>query len=198
MSSIFIQKCVAKCFRMRVVFLGYLYTQVAYLKCWFWGIDIGKGCKFVGPILIYKEPGSTIKIGNKCRFSSLSYTNFRGLNHRVILQTGSKHASIYIGDNCGFSGTSIVCNNSITIEDNCAFGANVSIGDRDGHRDRYATEDKEIFIRHDTWLGMNVTVLKGVTIGANSVIGANSLVTKDIPDNVVSAGIPAKVLKIKQ
>lgn len=42
---------------------------------------------------------------------------------------------------------------------------------------------------------MNVTVLKGVSIGANSVVGANSLVTKDIPNNVIAAGIPAKVIK---
>lgn len=44
---------------------------------------------------------------------------------------------------------------------------------------------------------MNVTVLKGVSIGSNCVVGANSLVTKDIPNNVVAAGSPAKVLKIR-
>lgn len=188
----------AKLFRIRVSIIRYLYTIVTYFKCWFWEVKIGNKCKFVGPILIYKEPGSIIKIGNNCRFSSSIYTNFRGLNHICILQTGKKNAQIIIGDNCGFSGTSIVCNNSVIIGNNCAFGANVSIGDRDGHKDRYATEDKMIRIGQNTWLGMNVTVLKGVTIGSNCVIGANSLVTRDIPDNTIAAGSPAKVLKIKQ
>lgn len=191
------QRCIAKLFRIRISLIRFYFTKVAYIKCWFWGVNIDKGCKFVGPILIYKEPGSIIKIGKNCRFGSYNYTNFRGLNHKVIIQTGCKDASIFIGDNCGFSGTSLVCNKSIVIENNCAFGANVNIGDRDGHKDRYATEDKEVFIGHDTWLGMNVTVLKGVSIGSNCVVGANSLVTKDIPNNVVAAGSPAKVLKIR-
>lgn len=191
----FTQRLIAKLFRIRTTLLIYIYTKIAYLKCWIWGVDIGKGCRFVGPILIYKEPGSTIKIGKNCKFNSSCYTNFRGINHKVIIQTGRKDASIFIGDNCGFSGTSIACNNSIVIENNCAIGANVNIADNDGHHERYATEDKEIFIGHDTWLGMNVTILKGVSIGSNSVIGANSLVTKDIPNNVVAAGLPAKVIK---
>lgn len=192
------QRIIAKLFRIRTTILTYLYTFIAYVKCWLWGVEIGKGCKFIGPILIYKEPGSIIKIGNNCRFTSLSYANFRGINHRFIIQTGCKEASILIGDDCGFSGTSIVCNNSVIIENNCVLGANVSIGDRDGHKDRYATENKKIHIGCNTWLGMNVTVLKGVSIGSNSVIGANSLVTKNIPDNVIAAGSPAKVLKVKQ
>lgn len=194
----FKQRLVAKLYRSRTSLFRLISTCIAYIKCWIWGIKIGKGCTFIGPILFYKEPGSTISIGNNCRFSSSSYTNFRGINHPCIIQTGTKSACITIGNNCGFSGTSIVCNNSVTIEDNCDFGANVSIGDRDDHRNRYATEDKEIHICHDSWLGMNVTVLKGVTIGANSVIGANSLVTKDIPDNVVAVGSPAKVIKQKK
>lgn len=192
------EKIVVKLFRIRVLIIKILSTLIAYVKCWFWGVKIGKECNFVGSILIYKEPGSTIKIGENCRFSSSSYTNFRGLNHKCILQTGQRNASIIIGDNCGFSGTSIVCNSSVLIGNNCVFGANVNIGDRDGHRDRYATKDKMVCIGQNTWLGMNVTVLKGVSIGMNCVIGANSLVTKDIPDNVVAAGNPAKILKYKQ
>ena len=197
-NTMFKQRLVAKLYRSRTSLFRTISTCIAYIKCWIWGIKIGKGCTFIGPVLFYKEPGSTIKIGNNCRFSSSSYTNFRGINHPCIIQTGTKSASITIGDECCFSGISIVCNNSITIEDNCAFGANASIGDRDGHRKRYATEDKKIHIGHDTWLGMNVTVLKGVTIGSNCVVGANSLVTKDIPDNVVAVGSPAKVIKQKK
>jgi maltose O-acetyltransferase len=45
------------------------------------------------------------------------------------------------------------------------------------------------------WLGVNVTVLKGVTIGENSIIGANSLVVKSIPANCVAAGNPCRVIR---
>jgi acetyltransferase-like isoleucine patch superfamily enzyme len=53
----------------------------------------------------------------------------------------------------------------------------------------------KVYIKENCWLGNNVTILPGVTIGRNAVIGSNSVVTKDIPQNCVAAGIPAKVLK---
>ena len=52
-----------------------------------------------------------------------------------------------------------------------------------------------IHIEENCWLGANVTVLPGVTIGENSVIGAGSVVTHDIPANVVAVGVPCKVLR---
>ena len=55
--------------------------------------------------------------------------------------------------------------------------------------------DKPITIEENVWLGANVTVLPGVTIGKNSVIGAGSIVTKDIPENVIAVGNPCKVLR---
>lgn len=55
--------------------------------------------------------------------------------------------------------------------------------------------DKPITIGENVWLGANVTVLPGVVIGKNSVIGAGSAVTKDIPENVVAVGNPCKVVR---
>jgi len=55
--------------------------------------------------------------------------------------------------------------------------------------------DKPITIEENVWLGANVTVLPGVTIGKNSVVGAGSIVTKDIPENVIAVGNPCKVLR---
>ena len=54
---------------------------------------------------------------------------------------------------------------------------------------------KRIVIGEDCWLGGNVIVLPGVTIGKGSTIGAGSVVTKDVPDYCVAAGNPARVLK---
>ena len=55
-----------------------------------------------------------------------------------------------------------------------------------------------MIIEDNVWIGVNTTILKGVTIGENSIIGANSLVVKDIPPNVIAGGNPCKVLKAKQ
>ena len=54
---------------------------------------------------------------------------------------------------------------------------------------------KPVTIGNDVWLGGNVTVLPGVTIGNNVVVAAGAVVTKDIPDNCVVAGVPAKIVK---
>ena len=54
---------------------------------------------------------------------------------------------------------------------------------------------KQVLIKEGCWIGANVIILPGVTIGKNSVIGAGSIVTKSIEDNVVAAGNPARVIK---
>jgi len=53
---------------------------------------------------------------------------------------------------------------------------------------------KDVNIGDNVWLGINVIVLKGVTIGEHTIIGANSVVTRDIPANVIAAGNPCKIL----
>ena len=85
---------------------------------------------------------------------------------------------------------------SIIIGNNVRCGANSYITDTDGHSDDYrAGKDRPVVIEDNVWLGMNVVVLKGVHIGKNSLIGANSVVTKDIPANVIAVGNPCKVIK---
>jgi maltose O-acetyltransferase len=62
-------------------------------------------------------------------------------------------------------------------------------------RDNGAVASSEIHIQKNVFIGDHVTILKGVTIGENSVIGNHSVVTKSIPANVIAAGNPAKVIK---
>ncbi len=57
--------------------------------------------------------------------------------------------------------------------------------------------DQEVVIEEDVWCGVNVTILKGVTIGRGAIIAAGSVVTKDIPPYSIAAGIPAKPLKMR-
>ena len=63
-----------------------------------------------------------------------------------------------------------------------------------GRRDHLA-QGTEIKIGDDVWIGGNVTILPGVTIGNNVVVGAGAVVTKDIPDNTLAVGVPARVVR---
>jgi acetyltransferase-like isoleucine patch superfamily enzyme len=57
------------------------------------------------------------------------------------------------------------------------------------------TEARPVVVGEGTWLGINVVVLPGVTIGKGCIVGANSVVTKDLPDYSVAAGAPARILR---
>jgi maltose O-acetyltransferase len=97
-------------------------------------------------------------------------------------------------------GTSISALSRVTIGRNCLIGTYVNITDNNFHhvepeRRLETPPSAPVVIAENVWLGTRVIVLPGVTIGANSVIGAGSVVTRSIPANVVAAGVPAKVIK---
>ena len=182
-------------FRVNNIIFSQICSFYCKLKMRLQGIIYGKSILFRGNALFMKYPGTNIIIGNNCTFNSGSRYNFRGLNHKCILQTTPK-GNIKIGNNCQFSGVSIVSSLRIEIGDNLLCGANVMIADRNGHEDEYPQFKPEpVVIGNHVWLGMNCVVMKGVTIGDNVIIGANSVVTKDIPSNTIAAGIPCKVIK---
>jgi acetyltransferase-like isoleucine patch superfamily enzyme len=62
-------------------------------------------------------------------------------------------------------------------------------------KDRQTLTAGRIHIKKNAWIGANATILKGVTIGENSVVAAGSVVSKDVPDNVIVGGTPAKIIK---
>lgn len=159
------------------------------------GIKLGKGCQFFGLPHLRRYPFSTIQIGDNCTLRSDHSSNLIGVNHKCIISTHQREAKIKIGDNCGFSGTSIGAAIEITIGNNVFIGANGIITDFDWHTERSKTYPQPIVIHDNVWVGVNCTVLKGVTIGENSIIGAHSLVVKDIPANVIAGGVPCKVIK---
>lgn len=86
----------------------------------------------------------------------------------------------------------------ITIEDNVLIGPRALLLTVNHILDpskRRGLTTGEIIIKKNAWIGAGATVLAGVTIGENSVVAANSTVTKDIPDNVIVAGTPARIIK---
>jgi acetyltransferase-like isoleucine patch superfamily enzyme len=159
------------------------------------GIKFESGNEFYGIPKVVRTPFSSIKIGKNNRFRSDASSNLIGINHKCILSTHSRGAIIQIGDNCGFSGVSIGASEKIIIGNSVLFGANSVITDFDWHSDRYDSGSRPIIIHDNVWIGLNTVILKGVEIGENSIVGANSLVIKSIPANVIAGGNPCKVLK---
>lgn len=175
---------------------SFLWSIANLPSAWWWGVKMGRGCSFRGKIRWNLLPDTQIKVGNHCTFNSSHSSNLIGVYTPCIFSTLKSGAHIIIGDDCGFSGTVIGCAKSITLGEKVRCGANTMITDTDWHTDDTRTgENKEIVIGDNVWLGYGVKVLKGVRIGENTLIGACSVVTKDIPANVVAAGNPCKVIK---
>jgi len=116
----------------------------------------------------------------------------------VEIQKGAK-----IGRNCKISSHTFICE-GVHIEDNCFIGHNVTfINDkypRSVNKDgELQTEEDwvciQTFVRKGASVGSSATILCGVTIGENAIVGAGSVVTKDVPPNTVVAGNPARVLR---
>ena len=85
---------------------------------------------------------------------------------------------------------------TITIEDDAQIAANVQLisNNHDIH-DRKILVCKPVILKHNCWIGAGASILPGVTIGENAIVGAGSVVTKDVEANTVVAGNPAKVIK---
>lgn len=172
-------------------------SALCRIKARIWGIEIGDNCRFYGFSVFRTLPNSSVKIGHGCIFNSSHSSNLIGIYTPCMISTIKRGASVVIGNNCGLSGTVIASASRITIGDNVKCGANTLITDSDWHNDDdRAGKDAPVSIGDDVWLGYGVKVLKGVSIGKNSMIGACSVVTKDIPENVVAAGNPCKVIKL--
>lgn len=105
-----------------------------------------------------------------------------------------------IGDNVFFNhNCSITCSESITIGSHCMFANNLVIIDHDHKIDERgvtgALVSKPIVIEDRVWCGANVTITKGVHIGTGAVIAAGAVVTKDVPERAVVAGVPGKIIR---
>lgn len=128
--------------------------------------EIGEDC--------YIEPPLRTNFGGKhVHFGNHVYANF---NLTLVDDT-----HIYVGDNVMFAPNVLVCTATHPISPEL--------------RAQGAQYNLPITIGNDVWIGSGSTILPGVTIGENSVIGAGSLVTHDIPANVVAYGTPCKVMR---
>lgn len=140
---------------------------------------------------------TSLYIGDDVRFSGSFTVSSGRFRSRPTLRIGDR---AFIGHN-----VSITCNREVVIEDDVLIAANCRISDYDGHpasmekRMSNALPDAEdiqpVRICKGAWIGSGVFILKGVTIGAGGIVGANSVVTHDVPPYCVVAGSPARVVK---
>jgi len=182
----------------RVILYVLLLAQLVKLKMIIRGVSFGRNVKFNGFPMVRRVPYSHIILGNNCEINSSRYSIPLGLYRPCAFVTIKKGAEIIIGDNSGCSGVSIAAAKSIRIGKNVLIGAFCTIIDNDFHNSdparRIAVESKPVVIEDNVFLGFNCFVLKGVTIGKNSVIGANSVVISSIPPNSLAMGNPCKVV----
>jgi acetyltransferase-like isoleucine patch superfamily enzyme len=174
--------------------IHYFWGAINLIYAWWWHIKIGEKSKFTGHCYFKRYKGSAIQIGR--RFECISKIKANLIYRPCCIMTCSKDANLEIGNNVGVSGCVIACFKYIKIGNNVKIGGNCTIMDGDFHSDDYRSGiPSDVIIEDNVWLGMNVMIMKGVHIGENSVIGAGSIVTKDIPANVVAAGNPCRIIK---
>lgn len=185
----------------KLKFSSWVSTNYMGVFCGLYGVKLGAKCKFWNKSTFYKEVGAQINIGSNCIFRSDVDSNLIGVNHRCIISALSPTAIVKIGNKCAFSGTSIGAKEYIEIGNNVLVGTNSIITDFDWHsknpldRDNPALiKSAKVVIADNVWIGANCTILKGVQIGENTIVGAGSLVVSNLPANSICGGNPCKVI----
>jgi acetyltransferase-like isoleucine patch superfamily enzyme len=178
---------------------------IAFFKLKFNQVQFFSDFKSYGIPIMEISLGAKVSIGNYFRMNNGLLNNKIGRQQPCFFIV-KKKGELIIGNNVGISATAIVCWNKIEIGDNVRIGGGTVIYDTDFHslnfRDRIPSSEiydhiktAPIFIKENVFIGAHCTILKGVTIGKNSIVGACSVVTKNIPDNEVWGGNPAKFIR---
>ena len=179
-----------------------LYPLVRMQFAWH-GIGWKPGWRIFGRPIIQKHRGSRIEAGRGLVLRSWVRSNPLAPTHPVVLATRSADAEIVMGEECGFTGATIVAASRITMGDRVQVGGNAQVVDTDFHpltpegraADFNAGSTRPIVIEDDVFIGMNALILKGVTLGTGCVVGAGSVVSRDVPPRTIVAGNPAKVVR---
>ena len=175
------------------------------------GIEYGKNLQVFNKVYILGK--GNITIGDDFVFTSGDCINPICRNIRGVLFTMTPDAQIKIGDRVGISSACLWAKERITIGNDVNIGGDCLIIDNDAHpldymqrRRAFAAEvGEEAFYRtigtapieigDDVWIGARCQILKGVHIGARSIIAAGSVVTKNIPADSIAGGNPCGVIR---
>lgn len=180
------------------------WVKKCYLRFrrWYTEYYLRPECEALGPYHTIMKPWYVNISGNNIHIGR-SFTAIGEQMARVEIGVWGREEGqgrLVIGDCVLMSpGSRISVSDEITIGDGTMFANGVYVTDSDWHGlyDRTERSGKvtPVHIGRNVWLGDHATVLKGVSIGENSVVAARAVVTRDVPANVVVAGNPAKVVK---
>lgn len=183
---------------------------ILFNRCYFTliGIRFGRGMKACDRVYI-KGKGD-IRIGSHLLLNSGNNRNPICRNLRAALYVPTKESVIEIGDHVGMSSPCLWARERITIGNHVNIGGDCLILDTDVHAVDYRMRRTDfvpaspaedgiatapVVIEDDVWIGARCIILKGVHIGARSIIAAGSVVTQDIPAGVIAGGNPCRVIK---
>lgn len=164
-----------------------------------------KKYRIVGTPYIEVNGGGKIFFGDNLGMNNGMMANQIGFNTPCVFR--AEGGSIIIGDKVGMSQTTLIAKGvDITIGNHVKLGGGVKVYTTDFHcldfmkrRDPKVDMSERkcapVSIGDDCFIGAGVIILKGVTIGARSVIGAGSVVTRNIPEDVIAGGNPCKVIR---
>lgn len=152
---------------------------------------IGNNVGLSGCTIIIKGQNNHLLIGDNSRLRNMT---IEIVGNNCTVEIGTK---CIIGHGCYLSAKEN--NINLIIGNDCMLSRNINILTSDGHpilqKQVRINPAKNITLGNHVWLADNVTILKGISIGDNSVVGIHSLVTKSIPENSIAVGIPAKIIK---
>lgn len=186
-----------------------------YNRLWFSLLGVRFGRRMTVCHQVYIQGKGTIEIGDDFTFYSGGNLNPICRNLKGSFYVPYSDSRIVIGDRVGISSSCLWAKERITIGNDVHIGGDCLLMDNDAHphdyrqcRLSFCQEVREddysklipsapIEIGDDVWIGARCIILKGVHIGARSIIAAGSVVTKDIPADCIAAGGPAKVIKRK-
>jgi len=168
-------------------------------------VDFHRDFISYGVPILNIHPKGNFSIGKRFRFNSGKYFGMAGRWQQCSF-VAAQGAEIIIGDNVGMTSVAIVAHERITIGNDVKIGVNTVIYDTDFHsldahfRNQYpesieGVKNKPVTICDGVFIGGHSTILKGVTIGKNSIVGAGSVVFHSIPDEQIWAGNPAKYVR---
>jgi acetyltransferase-like isoleucine patch superfamily enzyme len=167
------------------------------------GATVGRRLQVWGPIRLHCHRTATIRIGDDCRIRSGFAGNAVGASSRMALWVGPG-GSLRLGNRVGLSNSTIVCLQSVTIEDEALLGGGSAVYDTDFHsldpdeRSRPGNPGARtapVQIGRRAFVGGHAILLKGTTVGEAAVVGAGSVVRGHVPTGQVWAGNPARFVR---